>query len=41
VIDLFRATPAVTMDIGFLRSPSKDRHLAASYDTQGDVEDIF
>jgi hypothetical protein len=37
VRDLYRATPAVTRDLGFcglIRS-------VASYDTQGDVEDLF
>jgi hypothetical protein len=40
--DLCRATPAVTWDLGFVRSHPKDRpHLVAFCDTQGDVEDLL
>jgi hypothetical protein len=40
--DLYRATPAVTRDLGFSRSHPKDRpHSVASYETRGDMEDLF
>jgi hypothetical protein len=35
--DLYRAAPAVTRDLGSEGPP----HLVASYDTRGDVEDLF
>jgi hypothetical protein len=39
--DLYRARPAVTRDLGFTGSSEGPPHSVASYDTQGDVEDLF
>jgi hypothetical protein len=39
--DLYRATPAVKRDLIFLVSSERPPHLVASYDTRGDVEDLF
>jgi hypothetical protein len=39
--DLYRATPAVTRDSVFPVSSEGPPHLVASYDTRGDVEDLF
>jgi hypothetical protein len=39
--DLYRATPAVTLGLGFPVSSEGLPHSVASYDTQGDVEDLF
>jgi hypothetical protein len=39
--DLYRATPAVTRDLGFPVSSEGPPHLVAFYDTRGDVEDLF
>jgi hypothetical protein len=39
--DLYRATPAVTRDLGFSGLIRRTAHLVAFYDTGGDVEDLF
>jgi hypothetical protein len=41
--NIYRATPAVTRDLGFsgLIGSEGPPHLVASYDTRGDVEDLF
>jgi hypothetical protein len=39
--DLYRATPAVTQGLSFSGLILKTPHSVASYDTQGDVEDLF
>jgi hypothetical protein len=39
--DLNSATPAVTRDLGFSGLIRKTAPLVASYDTRGDVEDLF
>jgi hypothetical protein len=39
--DLYRATPAVTRDLGFSGLIEGPPHSVASYDTRGDVEDLF
>jgi hypothetical protein len=40
--DLYRATPAVTRDLGFSGFIQRTAPFSvASYDTQGDVEDLF
>jgi hypothetical protein len=36
----YRATPAMTRDLGFTVSPEGLSHLVASCNTQGDVEDL-
>jgi hypothetical protein len=38
--DLYRATPAVTRSLGF-SGPVEAAHSVASYDAQGDLEDLF
>jgi hypothetical protein len=40
-MDLYRATPAVIQDLGFACSSEGPLHSVASYDTQGDVENLF
>jgi hypothetical protein len=39
--DLYCAKPVVTRDLGFPVSSEGPPHSVASYDTQGDVEDLF
>jgi hypothetical protein len=39
--DLYRATPAVTRDLDFPVSSEGPPHSVASYDTRGDVENLF
>jgi hypothetical protein len=39
--DLYRVTPAETRDLGFPVSSGGPPHLVASYETQGDVDDLF
>jgi hypothetical protein len=39
--DLYRAIPAVTRDLGFSGLIRRTPHLVASYNTRGDVEDLF
>jgi hypothetical protein len=39
--DFYRATSAMTLDLGFLVSSEGLLHLVALYDTRGDVDDLF
>jgi hypothetical protein len=39
--DLYRATPTMTGDLGFSGPSEGPPHSVASYDTRGDVEDLF
>jgi hypothetical protein len=40
-MDLYRATPAVTRDLGFSISSKGPPHSVASFDTREDVEGLF